>query len=37
MGRYLLTLRRFWATALAGQLEYQLNLLIDFVAEFCAA
>jgi ABC-2 type transport system permease protein len=32
MGRYLLTLRRFWATALAGQLEYQLNLLIDLLA-----
>ena len=32
MGRYLLTLRRFWATALASQLEYQLNLLIDLVA-----
>jgi ABC-2 type transport system permease protein len=32
MGRYLLTLRRFWATALAGQLEYQLNLLLDLLA-----
>ncbi len=32
MARYLLTLRRFWGTALAGQLEYQLNLLIDLLA-----
>jgi len=32
MGRYLLTLRRFWTTALAGQLEYQLNVLIDLLA-----
>ena len=32
MGRYLLSLQRFWATALAGQLEYQVNMLIDLVA-----
>jgi ABC-2 type transport system permease protein len=32
MGRYLLTLRRFWSTALASQFEYQLNLLIDLLA-----
>ena len=32
MGRYLLSLKRFWGTALAGQLEYQLNMLIDLVA-----
>lgn len=32
MGRYLLTLRRFWATALASQFEYQLNLLMDLIA-----
>jgi len=32
MGRYLLSLRRFWGTALAGQLEYQVNMLIDLVA-----
>ena len=32
MGRYWLTLRRFWGTALAGQLEYQLNVLIDLLA-----
>ncbi len=32
MGRYLLSLKRFWATALAGQLEYQANMLIDFLA-----
>ena len=32
MGRYLLTLRSFWATALASQLEYQLNGLIDLLA-----
>ena len=32
MGRYLRTLRRFWGTALAGQLEYQLNLWIDLLA-----
>jgi len=30
--RYLLTLRRFWGTALAGQLEYQLNVLIELLA-----
>ena len=28
MGRYLLSLRRFWGTSLASQLEYQLNALI---------
>lgn len=32
MGRYLLTLRRFWGTAAAGQMEYQLNLLIELLA-----
>ncbi|HJO77806.1 MAG TPA: ABC-2 family transporter protein, partial [Prochlorococcaceae cyanobacterium Fu_MAG_134] len=32
MGRYLLSLKRFWATALAGQLEYQANMLIDLLA-----
>jgi ABC-2 type transport system permease protein len=32
MGRYLLTLRRFWGTSLASQLEYQLNALIELVA-----
>ncbi|KZR77105.1 ABC transporter permease [Prochlorococcus marinus] len=32
MGRYLLSLKRFWGTALAGQLEYQVNMLIDLVA-----
>ncbi|WP_036914822.1 MULTISPECIES: ABC transporter permease [unclassified Prochlorococcus] len=32
MGRYLLSLQRFWATALAGQLEYQANMLIDLLA-----
>jgi ABC-2 type transport system permease protein len=30
--RYGLTLRRFWGTAIAGQLEYQLNLLIELLA-----
>ena len=32
MRRYLLTLRRFWGTALAGQLEYQLNVVIELLA-----
>ncbi|CAI8167714.1 MAG: ABC transporter permease [Prochlorococcus sp.] len=32
MGRYLISLRRFWGTALAGQLEYQANIVIDLVA-----
>lgn len=32
MGRYLLTLRRFWGTALAGQLEYQLNVVLELLA-----
>jgi ABC-2 type transport system permease protein len=32
MRRYLLTLRRFWGTAIAGQLEYQLNVLIELLA-----
>ncbi len=32
MGRYLLSLKRFWGTALAGQLEYQVNMLIDLLA-----
>ena len=31
-GRYLRTLRRFWGTAAAGQMEYQLNLLIELLA-----
>lgn len=30
--RYLRTLRRFWGTALASQMEYQLNLLVELVA-----
>jgi ABC-2 type transport system permease protein len=30
--RYLITLRRFWGTALATQLEYQLNALIELLA-----
>jgi len=30
--RYLRTLRRFWGTAVAGQMEYQLNLLIELLA-----
>ena len=30
--RYGLTLRRFWGTAIAGQLEYQLNLVIELLA-----
>jgi ABC-2 type transport system permease protein len=29
---YALTLRRFWGTAIAGQLEYQLNLLVELLA-----
>jgi ABC-2 type transport system permease protein len=29
---YALTLRRFWGTAIAGQLEYQLNLVIELLA-----
>ncbi|MCP9928764.1 ABC transporter permease [Cyanobium sp. CH-040] len=32
MLRYLRTLRRFWGTALATQLEYQLNALIELLA-----
>lgn len=32
MGRYLRSLRRFWGTALAGQLEYQLNVVIELLA-----
>ena len=32
MGRYLLSLKRFWGMALAGQLEYQANMLIDLLA-----
>jgi ABC-2 type transport system permease protein len=32
MGRYLRSLRRFWGTSLASQLEYQLNALIELVA-----
>jgi hypothetical protein len=30
--RLLLILRRFWGTALASQLEYQLNMLIELLA-----
>ena len=32
MGRYRRTLRRFWSTALAVQLEYQANVLIELLA-----
>ena len=32
MGRYWRTLRRFWSTALAVQLEYQANVLIELLA-----
>ena len=32
MGRYRRSLRRFWGTALAGQLEYQLNVVIELLA-----
>jgi ABC-2 type transport system permease protein len=32
LGRYLLSLRRFWGTSLATQLEYQLNALIELLA-----
>ncbi|MEB3321108.1 MAG: ABC-2 family transporter protein [Cyanobium sp.] len=32
MRRYLLTLRRFWGTALASQLEYQFNAAVELVA-----
>ncbi|RZO12474.1 MAG: ABC transporter permease [Synechococcus sp. MED-G135] len=32
MGRYWRTLRRFWGTALATQLEYQANALIELLA-----
>ena len=32
MGRYWRTLRRFWGTALATQLEYQANVLIELLA-----
>ena len=32
MGRYWRTLRRFWSTALATQLEYQLNVLVELLA-----
>lgn len=32
MGRYWRTLRRFWGTALATQLEYQLNVLVELLA-----
>lgn len=32
MGRYWRTLRRFWGTALAMQLEYQLNVVIELLA-----
>lgn len=30
--RYARSLRRFWGTALAGQLEYQLNVLLELLA-----
>ena len=30
--RHLLTLRRFWGTALAGQLEYQAKVWIELLA-----
>ena len=32
MGRYFKSLRRFWGTAVASQLEYQLNVVIELVA-----
>ena len=32
MGRYWRSLRRFWSTALAVQLEYQANVLIELLA-----
>ena len=32
MGRYWCSLRRFWSTAFATQLEYQANVLIELVA-----
>ena len=32
MLRYWRTLRRFWGTALATQLEYQLNVLVELLA-----
>ena len=32
MGRYWQALRRFWGTALATQLEYQLNTLVELLA-----
>ena len=32
MGRYWRTLRRFWGTALATQLEYQLNVVVELLA-----
>ena len=32
MGRYWRTLRRFWGTAVAVQLEYQANILIELLA-----
>ena len=31
MRRYWLTLRRFWGTAVAVQLEYQANVLIELL------
>tara|TARA_Y100001968_G_scaffold324496_1_gene363971 strand:- start:35048 stop:35836 length:789 start_codon:yes stop_codon:yes gene_type:complete len=34
MNRYLKTLRLFWSTALAVQLEYQINFLIELIAMF---
>ena len=32
MGRYWRPLRRFWGTAVAVQLEYQANVLIELLA-----
>ena len=32
MGRYFKSLRRFWGTSVASQLEYQLNVVIELVA-----
>ncbi len=32
MRRYLYTIKLFWETALATQLEYQVNVVIEFIA-----
>ena len=32
MSRYLNTLRLFWGTALAVQLEYQINVFLELIA-----